>query len=48
MVQRLFKPLGLWQAQRSATVKGEAVPAVHVIPEECPALTATALRSFMR
>jgi len=48
VVQRLFKPLDLWQAQCSATVKGEAVPAGHFIPEECPELTATALRNFMR
>jgi haloacetate dehalogenase len=47
VVQRLFKPLDLWQAQCSATVTGDAVPAGHFIPEECPDLTATALRNFM-
>ena len=48
VVQRLFKPLDLWQAQCSASVTGEAIPAGHFIPEECPELTATALRTFMR
>ena len=48
VVQRLFKPLELWQAQCSGTVSGEALPAGHFIPEELPEATATALRNFMR
>lgn len=48
VVKRLFKPLDLWQAQCSASVQGEATPAGHFIPEECPDLTAMALRNFMR
>jgi haloacetate dehalogenase len=48
VVQRMFKPVELWQAQCAGTVTGEAVPAGHFIPEELPELTATALRTFMR
>jgi haloacetate dehalogenase len=47
VVNRLFKPLELWQAQCSARVSGQAVPAGHFIPEELPELTAQALASFM-
>lgn len=47
VVQRLFKPQDLWQAQCAATVSGEAMPAGHFIPEELPAQTAEALRNFM-
>lgn len=48
VVQRLFKPMDLWQAQCAGAVSGEALPAGHFIPEECPELTAAALRTFMR
>ncbi|MEO7106440.1 MAG: alpha/beta hydrolase [Rhodoferax sp.] len=48
VVQRLFRPLELWQAQCTATATGEALPAGHFIPEEQPNLTAEALRNFMR
>ena len=48
VVQRLFKPTELWQAQCADSVEGAAVPAGHFIPEECPELTAAALRNFMR
>jgi haloacetate dehalogenase len=48
VVQRLFKPLDLWQAQCAGTVSGESMPAGHFIPEELPALTAETLRKFMR
>ena len=48
MVNRLFQPLALWQAQCSAKVSGQAVPAGHFIPEELPELTAQALADFMR
>lgn len=46
VVNRLFKPLELWQAQCSATVSGQLLPAGHFIPEELPAETATALKNF--
>ena len=46
VVNRLFKPLDLWQAQCSATVTGEAMPAGHFIPEELPTETAASLRDF--
>ena len=48
VVGRLFEPLALWQAQCSARVTGEAVPAGHFIPEELHALTAERLLAFMR
>lgn len=48
VVHRLFKPLELWQAQCSATVSGQLLPAGHFIPEELPAETATALKNFFR
>ena len=46
VVNRLFKPMDLWQAQCAAHVTGQAMPAGHFIPEELPAETATALKSF--
>ncbi len=48
VVQRMFKPMDLWQAQCSAHVSGVALPAGHFIPEELPERTADALRHFMR
>ena len=48
VIERLFKPLALWQAQCSGHVSGQAVPAGHFIPEELPDLTAQALADFMR
>lgn len=48
VVNRLFKPLALWQAQCSGQVSGQAMPAGHFIPEELPELTAQALAGFMR
>lgn len=47
VVGKLFEPLALWQAQCSARVTGEAVPAGHFIPEELHALTAERLIAFM-
>ncbi len=47
VVNRLFKPLELWQAQCSAKVTGQAVPAGHFIPEELPEATAQTLADFM-
>jgi haloacetate dehalogenase len=46
VVHRLFKPLALWQAQCSANVTGQLLPAGHFIPEELPGETAAALRAF--
>ncbi|MET0519607.1 MAG: alpha/beta hydrolase [Burkholderiaceae bacterium] len=47
VVQRLFDPLALWQAQCAGRVEGRAVPAGHFIPEELPEQTAEALAAFM-
>lgn len=46
VVQRLFKPLDLWQAQCAARVCGHTLPAGHFIPEERPDETAQALVTF--
>ena len=46
VVQRLFDPMALWQAQCSGVVKGHAMAAGHFIPEELPLETADALRQF--
>jgi haloacetate dehalogenase len=47
VVQRLFDPLALWQAQCAGAVTGWAMPAGHFIPEQLPEETAAALRSHM-
>ena len=47
VVNRLFKPLELWQAQCAGRVSGRAVAAGHFIPEELPEQTAQALTDFM-
>ena len=47
VVQRLFQPLALWQAQCSGAVTGWAMPAGHFIPEQLPDETVMALRAFM-
>lgn len=46
VVQRLFQPLALWQAQCSGQVSGQAMEAGHFIPEELPMDTAALLRQF--
>jgi len=46
VVNLLFKPLDLWQAQCAASVTGEAMPAGHFIPEELPTETAVSLKGF--
>lgn len=46
VVQKMFDPLRLWQAQCGASVVGWAMPAGHFIPEELPAETAAALKAF--
>jgi len=48
VVNRLFKPLELWQAQCAGRVSGQTVPAGHFIPEELPEQTVKALADFMR
>ncbi|MBJ2119908.1 alpha/beta hydrolase [Arthrobacter sp. MSA 4-2] len=47
VVNRLFRPLERWQAQREGRVTGEALPSGHFIPEELPAETAGALKEFL-
>ena len=46
VVQKLFEPLALWQAQCTGIVSGHAMPAGHFIPEELPLETADALVQF--
>ncbi|MCY7371334.1 MAG: alpha/beta hydrolase [Polaromonas sp.] len=46
VVNRLFKPLELWQAQCSGRVTGQVLPAEHFIPEELPHETAQQLHGF--
>jgi haloacetate dehalogenase len=46
VVQKLFEPLALWQAQCAGIVSGHAMPAGHFIPEELPLETADALAQF--
>lgn len=46
VIQRLFDPQALWQAQCAGRVQGLALPAGHFLPEELPAETAQALRGF--
>ena len=48
VVERLFEPLKLWQAQCTASVTGRAVPAGHFLPEELPAETAAAVAAHLR
>jgi haloacetate dehalogenase len=46
VVQRLFQPLALWQAQCAGRVSGQTMEAGHFIPEELPLETAAALQQF--
>jgi haloacetate dehalogenase len=46
VVNRLFNPLPLWQAQCAGSVTGEALDAGHFIPEELPQETADLLKGF--
>ncbi|MES2635292.1 MAG: alpha/beta hydrolase [Pseudomonadota bacterium] len=48
LIDKLFKPIALWQAQCAGTVTGQSMPAGHFIPEELHAETAQALRNYMR
>jgi haloacetate dehalogenase len=47
VVNRMFKPLELWQVQCAGQVSGHVVPSGHFIPEELPDVTITALKTFM-
>lgn len=46
VVNRLFQPLALWQAQCAASVTGVAMDSGHFIPEEMPQETARHLANF--
>ncbi len=46
VIQKLFDPLALWQAQCTGRMQGRALDAGHFIPEERPDETAAALRDF--
>jgi haloacetate dehalogenase len=48
LIEKMFKPLALWQAQCAGQVSGQALPAGHFIPEELHRETADALWSFFR
>ena len=46
VIERLYEPLALWQAQCAGTVSGRALPAGHFIPEQLYADTADAIAAF--
>ncbi len=46
VIQALFDPIALWQAQCSGPMKGQALPAGHFLAEECPQETAALLQAF--
>jgi haloacetate dehalogenase len=46
VVQRLFDPMALWQAQCSGPLSGRAMGCGHFIPEALPDETATELLAF--
>jgi haloacetate dehalogenase len=48
VIQKLFKPLELWQAQCDEQVTGHTLPCGHYLPEEQSQATAAALLDFMR
>ena len=47
VVQRMFQPLALWQAQCAGTVSGQTLPCGHYMAEECPTEVAQLLGQFM-
>jgi haloacetate dehalogenase len=47
VVNRMFKPVELWQAQCAGHVSGQVMPSGHFIPEELPEATSTALAQWM-
>jgi haloacetate dehalogenase len=48
LIEKMFKPMALWQAQCAGHVAGESMPAGHFIPEELHLETAQALQAFFR
>jgi haloacetate dehalogenase len=46
VIQRLFEPLALWQAQCAGPVTGRALPAGHYLAEELPQETAREVLRF--
>ena len=46
VVEHMFKPLEVWQAQCEGRVSGQGLPSGHFVPEEAPAETAQALLAF--
>jgi len=48
VVNKLFKPIELWQAQCWGRVEGHTLAAGHFIPEEQAEQTASALQAFFR
>ena len=46
VVDKLYQPIALWQAQCAGRVEGAAMPAGHFIPEELPDETAAAIERF--
>jgi haloacetate dehalogenase len=47
VVNKMFKPLELWQSQCEGQVSGQVLPSGHFIPEELPDVTIEALKTFM-
>jgi haloacetate dehalogenase len=47
VVNKMFTPLELWQAQCEGQVSGQVLPSGHFIPEELPDVTIEALKTFM-
>jgi haloacetate dehalogenase len=47
VVNRMFKPVELWQAQCAGRVSGQVMPSGHFIPEELPEDTSEALAQWM-
>ena len=47
VVNRMFKPLELWQAQCAGRVSGQLMSSGHFIPEELPEATSEALAKWM-
>ncbi len=47
VVNKMFKPLELWQSQCEGHVSGRVVASGHFIPEELPEVTVEALKTFM-
>ena len=47
VVNRMFSPLALWQAQCTGQVSGQTLPCGHFMPEECPDEVAQLLGQFL-